>query len=1091
MSKTQDGASDSNMGAARQALWGDVPAILDSIWRRVEFYMYRPGWYEIDKARPLGETPDYRLRDQANTLAFYLYALLSVFIVTGPTIDTFCGLGGESGLKAVKVAVAIASLCFASVVYVRFRRAIKGRLRWRLALDAESAKSETEQSKLVTRERLARFAFYLISVFAVLPFIVLILGLGSSSDVTEQCSGVTGWAPSVLWQSALIVLVPVAGAAILRRLRGTGVAPNRFRLASVWCLLGLAVVWLVAVVSLIVWAIRNDGSEAVAGPYLHTTWIVLGTLLLILFVARWLVTHRLTGLPTAGVSNFKRRIQQCSLLNVHEDDGPPPPGRGLSAFVTGVGLRPLQVLLLPAMFAITVPRAYVWAVVAGALVISAFASTYGSLRERWHQVVSGIERWFFVGLPLPVSCLVILLGILRLMDEQYVSTVLEAAPIGTIFTGIVFAYLVVWFFEVWVNRWLAEEVLRGVGASDEEAARGSMEIVGNGSVDAGWTLGSKARLYIHGPGRIGVEGWQERALADGRVERVERFANYTFVELYRALATTSDSDRAFMDELQRQVRMYFYSVNALVLFAGLALLYGHTWASEPQKVRAVISAAVPSKDGVNLAQRLTNSNQPAFIVAASGGGTRAALYTVHALQGLQNIGQAKNVVLISGVSGGGAAAAGFVSRFDQLIGEASADVSNKDSQWGQYKNDLTAPFISDVLDGMDELRIAGPIAMGQLLAESMDRRVFKQATMGSITADAPALILNSTISGHPVTPAQLLDGRAAWKDGSRSSCAASGRPFGSLAGGRLVYTNLPWTSFKLPNVDDAPDVRLDFGVVNDPATSLASAAALNANFPPVFPNARVDLAQAADACNLRMGAYFVTDGGATENLGLISALVALRNTLAGLTAEDWGQLRPIHLVAIEASAVDYEYAQDRGIGAATGGSKERIAGGFTQLLLSEINKKLVHHGKSEVKVHFLPLPLAFRSRGGFGTHWMYAKTIKVSNPLLVEMPPWYRKWQCWFNSSCVVTLHQDDIAALWAGLFRSQGRFCDGELVLEDRKTQAPKDALTVQNWVCGEQVRAGTKTNESNGTQVNLDKVDWQVQAWQALLKDLAVQAN
>ena len=42
-------------------------------------------------------------------------------------------------------------------------------------------------------------------------------------------------------------------------------------------------------------------------------------------------------------------------------------------------------------------------------------------------------------------------------------------------------------------------------------------------------------------------------------------------------------------------------------------------------------------------------------------------------------------------------------------------------------------------------------------------------------------------------------------------------------------------------------------------------------------------------------------------------------------------------------------------------------------------------GAPPLRLHYLPLPIAFRSRGGFGTHWMYADAIRVSNPLLPRL----------------------------------------------------------------------------------------------------------
>ena len=102
-------------------------------------------------------------------------------------------------------------------------------------------------------------------------------------------------------------------------------------------------------------------------------------------------------------------------------------------------------------------------------------------------------------------------------------------------------------------------------------------------------------------------------------------------------------------------------------------------------------------------------------------------------------------------------------------------------------------------------------------------------------------------------------------------------------------------------------------------------------------------------------------------------------------------LSDIHVLAFEASAIDYDYRDDRGIGAATGGSKERINAGLTQVLLKEVGALVSAHGAA-LRVHYLPLPVAFRSRGGFGTHWMFARNIRVTNPLLAAAPGWRDSW---------------------------------------------------------------------------------------------------
>src|SRR5204863_330849 len=75
---------------------------------------------------------------------------------------------------------------------------------------------------------------------------------------------------------------------------------------------------------------------------------------------------------------------------------------------------------------------------------------------------------------------------------------------------------------------------------------------------------------------------------------------------------------------------------------------------------------------------------------------------------------------------------------------------------------------------------------------------------------------------------------------------------------------------------EVPAIGMPFRVLRDGSVGLARAAALSANFPPVFPNARVNVtgfAAVGQPCDVR--SYYVTDGGAVENLSLVSALLTI------------------------------------------------------------------------------------------------------------------------------------------------------------------------------------------------------------------------
>jgi hypothetical protein len=342
--------------------------------------------------------------------------------------------------------------------------------------------------------------------------------------------------------------------------------------------------------------------------------------------------------------------------------------------------------------------------------------------------------------------------------------------------------------------------------------------------------------------------------------------------------------------------------------------------------------------------------------------------------------------------------------------------------------------------------------LGQLLVESFERRLFpvggRQATMGA--SSQLALILNTTIAAHPQEDSDLLRGVFAAPEDKAVSCNALHRPYALMGGGRLIFTNLadrdafpPSGALPPANTElHIPDVRLPYVVVQDRDVPVASAAALNANFPPIFTNARVDVASETKDAACPARSYYVTDGGATENLGLVSALYALRAALKQLHGQE---VPEIHIVTVEASATAYDYAPDRGLNAATGGSKERLTGGLTQELLNEVQDLATPAGggNRRVQVHDLALPLAFRSRGGFGTHWMFPGSIVVENPRLAAPRVWYKRplaeWLGQDPPSAVIDKTQ--LIDLWTALHEPDQRFCSRSWKDDPRR---------VADWICG-----------------------------------------
>lgn len=75
----------------------------------------------------------------------------------------------------------------------------------------------------------------------------------------------------------------------------------------------------------------------------------------------------------------------------------------------------------------------------------------------------------------------------------------------------------------------------------------------------------------------------------------------------------------------------------------------------------------------------------------------------------------------------------------------------------------------------------------------------------------------------------------------------------------------------------------------------------------------------------------------------------------------------VHVVVIEASGVSEKFSQDRGIGSAMGAGAQ-----FAGQLNVELARQL-----PGVRFHMVAMPLALRTAGSFGTHWMLQRYIAV------------------------------------------------------------------------------------------------------------------
>lgn len=1115
-------------GPLCQALFQDVPFILDSLWRHGEFRANRLG--VVDYAGK-GEL---RLRPAWMTGSFIMFVFVATFAVFGPTLDAMCSVEdidfahtfrtiGAGALCLFAIAIFFPTLN--STTYHLWRKAERlvnerckehpqihekwSKVRQKIDADEErNAGSGTRGLMDRVSSNLRRLvstypfiagrdAFALtIALFVLMfgafllcaPFLITAATLVKVKIDTLSCVQVTNG--KFVWAQVVVWLITLIGGYVAWKKWGN-TRPLALFVTS-FVLLGAAVG--------VLWTLftPDHPSESAGGFYPHVFVIVLGALLAMALFGRWLASFLFRKLGKEPRDVLRASLKTQDLLAI--DRAPPDvsPLKIWSAIVNGTAKNLLHFLLLPAFVAFVAPANYLHVLVGCFAVVSLVLLTYGSLSSRWAQMMVYIERWFLVGTPLVLSFAVIVIAGLRIAGVQYVSTVIDATPIGVLFIIVIMMYVAVWFFEYWLNRWVASELLSVLGGR-EAADAGWMRCDYTPEKNTSWAKPNYRYLAVHGTGRFCALGWYEGSEPNetSKSPKGLAFVTYTFLELFDVLDGDPVSMSELAKEIHRRVALYFNVINLSLVLVFIGLVAWHQDWSRPLVVEPMVNVqSVAAKEAQPLATQMAQApleapadsladrlvaqataSRPSIVVAASGGGTRAAVYTAVALEGIAKLDRARDVVLLSGVSGGGVSAAVFASRYEQLT-STPPKADDEHNPWSIYVNDVGEPFIQDVLEGIGEVRIWGPTSLGALLKESLARRAFSPKQTGArMVGDirTTGLILNTAISGHPYDDAEILKDRIATpklakKLNADGECVRDARPYASLAGGRLIFTNLENTSGFPERSPDAPDMWLPYRIINFGNVELPAAAALTANFPPVFSNARVRITSAApDECPQ---SYFVTDGGATENLGLVSALYALRGTLDRLP--EGTKLSDIHVMALEASAIDYDYADDRGIGAATGGSKERINAGITQMLLTEVHRLAEQKHHVSVYVHYLPLPVAFRSRGGFGTHWMFAPIVRVSNPHLPEKPDDSMFADAKRDS---VDLDRPEVTATLRALFDPKEPICEHAARIALHPEDASKDYALgwtvntqhVARWIC--------KYDDERGRQAPMP--DFQVDAW------------
>ena len=265
-------------------------------------------------------------------------------------------------------------------------------------------------------------------------------------------------------------------------------------------------------------------------------------------------------------------------------------------------------------------------------------------------------------------------------------TYLFAAPGGnmTVLGYILFAYSVALVQRLLVI--VARRFLRLLAGSRKRVMEISYAFTGGAGVSR--VARDGRTIALHGAGRLRVEGTYDAGYAKG-VPRARRALTFLTPREVLAAFRTQLEDRGWKGSADPLPRVRDASAGSAasipvvtgllaLVFIGGPLLFGYYKTAQPPELDIVLDRHIDMRleplllgDGRRFGE--TGGGCPALglrvrrrPVAASGGGTRAAVYTASVLRGLAEQGRIGNVVLASGVSGGSAALAYFALHQDAL-----------------------------------------------------------------------------------------------------------------------------------------------------------------------------------------------------------------------------------------------------------------------------------------------------------------------------------------------------------------------------------------------------------------------------------------
>jgi hypothetical protein len=464
---------------------------------------------------------------------------------------------------------------------------------------------------------------------------------------------------------------------------------------------------LLGLLAALIWFLGPDeaGTPAIVYRHLLIPVVLIVGVVLLLAAA---ISKQLCG-PLQQVSAYPNYLHATELFLSRGTRLPLATGRAARVVlaVMSIFLRPLHLLWLPGVAILISPPAFVNFFALATLGLMVVVLLLAANDERFDNSLQLLMRRLFRNAALGVSLVVIVLAAARLMRSLYVTTVFDSASGPEIVLYLCFAYAIAWWYDYWTDRLLGQQLFLLI---DQQAGGGCSTTYNYTGPKVAGVPATGRTIELLGLGRFLAY------CPNPAKPKQPYFQAWQYDDFFSVLASTGAAGGKGVP-LPQQIRQRVHGylgcagVIALAFFAISGLQLHRT--AKAGELPTTLLKPVGLKLSSLINSETRDKTQPVILVAASGGGTRAAVFTGAVLEGLSQT-HSRDILAASGVSGGAAALAYYASKRKNL------SATNPDA-WNPFFATFSMPFIQDVIERAAEWRMVEHGRLGVLEDGSLSR----------------------------------------------------------------------------------------------------------------------------------------------------------------------------------------------------------------------------------------------------------------------------------------------------------------------------------------------------------------------------------